>query len=265
MPEQYESKCNSHQGRFPYLKKAPIAEAVFDLRARADEPWKESEVASFLKGKLPEYPNGQSIGSFAFRMEMGSSEVINKQNGTSSGPVAWEGLKLSTQDGRQIASFTRDGFAFSRLQPYTKWEPFRDEALRLWAIHAEISKATEIRRIGIRFINRIEVPLESPRVEDYFEGFASVPGGYPTSSFIHHDVLEIPEKPYCVNLVRTLQRSSSPDQPNVMALILDIDVFTIEPIGVGSSIINRHIEEMRAVKNDLFFRCITERVVNACC
>ena len=68
-----------------------------------------------------------------------------------------------------IAQFNKDAFVFSRLNPYEDWERFSGEALRLWGIYCELLKPSEVRRVGLRFINRVVVKQTRVELADYYK------------------------------------------------------------------------------------------------
>ncbi|MCH7551913.1 DNA topoisomerase 4 subunit A [Patescibacteria group bacterium] len=78
------------------------------------------------------------------------------------------GLKLHSNDNLHIVQFNKGAFIFSRLKPYANWEQFSQEALRLWAIYCELLKPSEVRRIGLRFINRISIKQPNVRSSPTF-------------------------------------------------------------------------------------------------
>jgi uncharacterized protein (TIGR04255 family) len=82
----------------------------------------------------------------------------------------------------------------------------------------------------------------------------------PFQGFMHHDTLAVPEHPYAMNVIRTIQ----PPQANGhagTALILDIDVFTTQGFELDDEILRRRLLEMRWLKNKAFFGSITEKAL----
>ncbi len=219
--------------QFEHLARAPIVEAVIDVRARAEAAWEEQVVSEMLKPKLPDYPLGR-------------------------------GLRFQSADGRHIAQFNRDGFVFSRLPPYENWEHLRDEALRLWRIHEDVARPTEVLRIDLRFINRIMLPPHEVRFEDYIQPYAEPPRGLnlPFLGFLHADTLAVTGYPYAINVVRTIQPPQDPHTDRI-GLILDIDVFTTQPSELREGSIEARLTEMRWLKNKVFFGSITDKALDS--
>lgn len=242
---------------FVRLPKAPIVEAVMEVRAQAEAPWDEPLVTDQLKTKLPDYPNVQSQQEFRHELKV---ELGQKAEGAIQ-DMGWKGLRFESADKLHIAQFNRDGFTFSRLQPYDSWEQFCGEGLRLWQLHVNLAKPAEIQRVGLRFINRMVLSLDE-QIEDYLQILPQKPKGLdlPIGGFFHHEALGVPGYPYAINIRRTIQ---PPDKPTIkeIGLILDIDVFTIEPFQPESDIIERYLAEMRWLKNKVFYGSIAPKAM----
>jgi len=174
--------------------------------------------------------------------------------------LGWQGLDITSTDQKYISKFNMNFFSLSRLAPYENWDRFKDEMKRLWNIHYKLAVPLEIQRLGVRFINRIEIPDESVHLRDYFQGFSS---GIPAikldlNGFLHHDIFTVPNYSYMMNIIKTIQ----PKTPtNNRALILDIDVFTQQPIEANDDIIDKKLSDLHWLKNKIFFSIITPQLI----
>jgi uncharacterized protein (TIGR04255 family) len=59
----------------------------------------------------------------------------------------------------QLVQFRRDGFSFNSLAPYTDLDEYLPEIRRTWEIFVDLVSPVSIRRIGLRYINRLHLPL----------------------------------------------------------------------------------------------------------
>jgi len=246
--------------QFPHLPHAPIVEAVIEIRARAEVAWEEGVISEQLKPKLPDYPQVASQKEFQQEVQFGAGQVLEAKQHN----LGWKGLRLQSADQRQVVQFNRDGFVFSRLDPYENWEHLRDEALRLWRVHLDLAHPTETQRIGLRFINRIELPAHEMKFEEYIQPHAEPPRGLdlPFQGFFHHDTLAAPGHPYSINVVRTIQLPQDPRTQGI-GLILDIDVFTTQPFELRQGLLEERLAEMRWLKNKVFFGSITQKALDS--
>lgn len=239
--------------KFPHLSKSPIVESALDIRVIPSAPWDETALQNALKLRLPDFPQVEKLHEA--RVQIVSPEQPGKPAFEDIGCV---GLKLHSNDNLHISQFNKGAFVFSRLNPYSDWGKFSQEALRLWAIYCELLKPTEVRRIGLRFINRIAIKQETVELSDYYKYPPELLKelNWPLVGYLHHDVMRIPETPYSVNLIKTIQ-----NVPGEIGLILDIDVFMQSQFKYDEFRIIECLEEMRWAKNKIFFNSITEKAL----
>lgn len=239
---------------FPRLSKAPIAEAALEIRARATGDWAEAGISSALRAQLPEYPHqeGRNIFQGEFAVESGKRPQHTLED------LGWCGVAARSEDKKQIAFFERDRFLFSRLEPYGRWDDFQAEALRLWNTHCTLACPMTLHRIGVRFVNRIPLPLGNVRLEDYLRVVPSAPAELPLifTGFLHQDAMTVPGHDYDVSITRATQGTGSP----TWTLIIDVDVFTKTPYSAEDADLEGRLQEMRWLKNKAFFGTVADKL-----
>ena len=62
------------QERFPHLSRAPITEALLEVRARAQVPWNKDEISRKIIEKVPDYPATMPEHGIENRIDRNSSE-----------------------------------------------------------------------------------------------------------------------------------------------------------------------------------------------
>ena len=240
--------------QFELLPGAPIVEAVIQVHARPESSWTEKEIVECLKPKLPEYTTAFSRSQVQHELKLGANRPpqMTEQN------LGWHGLLCQSQDGRQSVQFSRDGFIFSRLNPYQKWEQFFGETMRLWKLYLEMARPKDVQRIGLRFLNKIPLPPKDVNFEHYIQPYPEPPFNLelPFLSFFHHDTLAVPGYPYAINIIRTIQPAQNP-QAEGLGLIVDIDAFTTQPFEIKDGMLEERLAELRWLKNKTFFGSIT--------
>lgn len=243
--------------RFPHLSRAPIREAVIEVRARGTRIGDKEQMLAYLKPKLADYPKSQDAHGFLGQVQFqpGKEPKLATQD------LGWQGVHFTSLDGKNIAKFQRDLFSFSRLEPYEDWEHFSSEAIRLWNIHADLVLPTDVQRLGVRYINRFSFEGSLSDVDRYFKAFSGKLKelNFELAGFLHHDLMRVPGYPYLVNVIRTVQPPEAPTKPP--SLILDIDVFIQEPFEARIDLLEERLRDLRWLKNKLFFDIITKKLV----
>lgn len=234
----------------PRYKRPPITEAVVDVRFGTAVPLSSIER---LRDRLLEfYPAPvQSIITANFEIVERGSRVVEQQ---------LDGFRLTAGDGTGIVSIGPRFISTSRLAPYEGWESFNAPARRNWEIWKRQIGWQRIVRVGIRYVNRIDVPMEGPTVniEDYL--YFS----------IRQAPIELPPlQTYAINTSRPLGKdnctlilnSGLVPSPlvNTVSLLLDIDIAREIDTPQNDEALWEFVDRVREYKNEIFEACITDR------
>lgn len=243
---------------FPHLPSAPIVEAVIHWQARATRVWKPEDLQKELSKRLPTYPECRPQRAIQLEAQVesdGSATQIRRES--------WHGFRLASADKLHIAQFNRDGLVFSRLPPYEDWQRFAAEGQRLWNIYVEVMAPSEVQRLGVRFINRILLP----KIGDVSKFLVQPPRGqkslqYPTNGFLYQSTHEVPDQPFQINIIEAIQPDVS-GHGGGCGLIIDIDVFTTEPILTQDTALEAALPKMHALKNKVFFGLLKKKAIKS--
>ncbi len=237
-----------------HLSRAPIVEALIDFRVLAREG-AAAEMFSDLSPRLAaSYPKSAPMRSIQtrFDLEQGKLSALNQV----SSEIGWI---FESHRRESVAQFRIDGFTYSKLQPYTRWEDVFAEAYRLWLIYVEISKPLDVSRLAVRYINRLRLPA-SAELRDYLEAPPALPPRIPQviREFLTRIVVLDSERGFSAIITQALEVSLD---PSVSPILLDIDAFRESTIPPDDSSLPLVFEHLRQLKNQIFFASITEKTV----
>jgi len=167
------------------------------------------------------------------------------------------GLVCSSMDQRQIFQARIDGFTFSRLAPYDRWESFRDEARRLWAAYRMIAQPERVTRIAVRYVNRLDLPLPLRDFKDYLRTVPEVSPALPQGLTNFFMQLHIPQDDLDAMLLLN-QAMIPPAHGGVVSVVLDIDLFRSKDLPDDDDSMWGIFEQLHTRKNDIFEGCITD-------
>ena len=234
---------------------APIAEAVFDVRVAELGGPELSRVMSFADDGYPTRQESTLSGAEVESGPLGvTTRAIRKMNG----------LRLTSEDGRQIAQLRTDGFSFSRLAPYEDWSTFFAEARRLWCSYVDVAQPGQTTRFAVRYINQIVVPPGSVSIDDYLRTRPEISDDMPTATSGFFLTLDIP-LPMFGATVRIIETVLAPNEEDPRPrLVLDIDAFreVDEPAANDAAAMSRFdtvFQDLRNAKNLVFEASITDR------
>jgi len=235
-----------------HLQNAPIVEAVIDFRVVRDEHVSPETFAGL----------GPSIGKQYTQEDLIQS--IHARFGVDHGKFQ-EPLQMQTdlgwryQAGTEVAQYRVDGFTFSKIEQYETWEKVSEGAFRLWGIYVDVAKPRQVSRVAVRYINRMRLPATSD-LSRYLEAPPRIPEPAPQAirEFLTRLVVNDEKRKVSAMVVLALEPQTSPDE---ISLFLDIDAFCEvkeQPKDPGLSAV---FEQLRRLKNDIFFASITEEIV----
>jgi uncharacterized protein (TIGR04255 family) len=235
--------------RFPVLPHAPILEAVIEVKVRGEVELARDIAEQQIKASLPDYPSIKTQNTHFVQMGF-DGQTQHSQ---------WEGFRLTTEDGRHIAQFLRDRFAFSRLAPYRDWDHFCSEGLKLWDVYGSLVRPLDILRLGVRFINRI---TGAAPFKELLRAPPSLPEGLPVnlSGFLHRERFNVRDRDYVIQQIQTLQPPQPPELPEP-GIVLDIDVFTTAPFAYDPAEFRQKLAEMRWLKDKAFFGALVPAAI----
>lgn len=233
-------------------KKAPILEAVLEFR------WSPSKSLDELKAVLTSAAF-DGFGEPKPRVQIDAT--VDLDANAFSHQQRQLGFEAARRDGSEIVFLEEQKFVFVQRAPYDRWEHFSQRALKLLTATVSALNVDEFSRVGLRFVNRIDIP-------DHGEQGANT-DEYVTITFAgpRHDFGIIEE--FQMRVVKSstkeglryalvLATTESP-LPDHSAILLDIDVFTLKPVPASGEKLINMLGEMRVEKNDIFEKCLTDK------
>jgi uncharacterized protein (TIGR04255 family) len=237
-----------------WLKNAPIAEALLDIRVRLPHEIDLPKLANFQDAIKDRYPSKQQRMAWqsSVKIKPGTQPHIE----ASGGP---QGFIFFSGDKRQAVQSRVDGFTFSRFKPYKTWDALRTEAQELWQRYVEVAMPEKVTRIALRYINRIEIPLPIDAFNEYILTVPEVAPGLPQALAGFFMQLVLPQPNINANAIITETIEPPSANGEILPLILDIDVFSDTSYEVTGSAMWSAFKELRLLKNKIFFDSITEK------
>jgi uncharacterized protein (TIGR04255 family) len=235
----------------PHYSKSPIVEAVIEFRVELPAASGLGTLQRCFRPIKRLYPIKREVSVGSAVVSFGKNQSVSASNK----PI---GYVFVTSDKKQVFQARRDCFAFSRLAPYDTWDTFRDEARRLWSIFRRTAKPTQVSRVGLRYINRLDLPLPLNDFRDYIRTVPEVAPGLPQGLAGFFMQLNIPHEDIRCTLLLN-QMMIEPPTPEVVSVVLDIDLFCGTDVPSDDDELWNFCEQMRSRKNKIFQACITDR------
>ena len=197
-------------------KLAPVSEAVCEFRFDPSQPW-DSTVLGLVYDRLKQYypKKKQEIG-LSFEIQ-GTPQKVQQQIGNPT-----PRMQFLSEDERSLIQLSTDALSINKLKPYHNWAAFKETILSALNAYVAVNEPKGIRRVGIRYINRIEIPQPMVKIEDYLLAAPTVPAPLPQefASWVQRVEVPVDER----NGLLVIQSGSIRDGKNEnIAFLLDID------------------------------------------
>ena len=234
-------------------KHPPITEAVIGISFSS--PVNHADINSVNKKFHKYYPHHQTVSNFNVAVGL-TNDQINKPTADVNKE---DGHRLSTADMTQLLLLWPSSFTLSQLAPYLGWDHFFERFVRDWGLWKKTIGFQIISRIGVRYINRIDIPITAPVIE--YEGFLNVYPKLPDSlnpihAYAVQAVLELKD-------IDCLLRINSAAVPSPIlghsSFVIDLDISKeINPPQSDNDIYDL-LNKIRVQKNAVFEACVSSR------
>jgi uncharacterized protein (TIGR04255 family) len=235
-----------------HYPKAPITEALIDIRVELPEGTTVASLAAVQVGLETAYPTKKNRNVTTVQGKFGDQVVAT------AAATKHDGYLFMSCDQTQVFQARLDGFTMSRLYPYESWEPFRDEARRLWDVYRSVAKPTKVTRLAVRYINRLDLPFPVADLKVYLRTVPEVSSELPQNLAGYFMQLQIPQEDIRSSLLIN-QAIIEPARPGVASVVLDNDIFRSEDLPTDEEGIWDFFEVLRIRKNDVFETSLTDR------
>lgn len=226
----------------------PITEAVIEVRVEGLIDEIKRKKAAKKLSKL--YPNE--------RLQVNKGISIDLVHGLASVEDVGTVITRSNNDQNEMLVLGPNSVAVSQLAVYRGWDVFFERFQRDWAAWKSVVGHRKVIQIGLRYINRIDVPMVDnlARHEDYLTLQIQLPSKY-TDTIGYALMAKLPLKD--IQCIATINSGAVESPiPSHAGFLLDIDIVRPVDVPQKDADIEKLLGEMRHAKNELFQSLITE-------
>lgn len=226
-------------------EKPPVVEAIASLKWAEPVRWSVTTpglLYDALREAYPEEP--QAHGTIQTTVEPGG-------NGSAPGFQLVAGpprMRYSSDGGSRLVLASAQDFAAHGLEPYEGWESLEARLFHATELASDVlgtSGSPAVAGVGLRYINRVEIPTVPVRFEDYLTITIGFPEGFPPQigAFLDRTTMSYDDLP----LTLTLTWASVDAPEGSSAFVLDLDYLYECPSPTS-------VEEARAILNEVKLR-----------
>jgi len=243
------------------LARPPIREAIIEIRS---ERCDLSKVTAFRDAIADHFPRSQPFRLASAALRIPEERRSRLDLDAAADQVGW---RCESADGREVALVRTDGLSVARVGGYPGWEAFAARYLSLYEEYRRCVAPAEIKRVGLRYINDIRLPITpSFDFDDYLTAAPRTPAGFPQAYFDFLIQMKLPTGVDGTTVDVTQATDAAGRSERELPLIIDVDVGSHRLHATDARLADRladTLQAMRNIKNRVFFGLITEQLAEA--
>lgn len=243
------------------LRKPPIQEAVLQFNfvgAIHDRASLEKIAESYVSGGWSLNEVRSVTSTVQAQLDDSTSAVLNSSN-------TFAGFVVRDPSSHRHIRFELDHFAASIVHAYEKWESLETLAREAFDAFVATGQPSQVLRFSTRFINRIPPFADLARFDQTLTRpplpIDELPGAHVTD-FLRRHVIKGLDGGFVANLaIGTAENEADEVRNSAQALLIDVDVMKDVDVGPVFDLLRSDMATARQIKNELFFGCLQEAVV----
>jgi uncharacterized protein (TIGR04255 family) len=230
----------------------PIVEALCEFRFEPGAPW-DMAIPGLVYERIRDvFPKRRQAKIFEVAVGAGP-EGIEQQ------VIPADRIQFLREDEKALVQVGPNLLAVNHLKPYPTWQEFLPLIRQGFDAYLAAANPKGIQRIGLRYINRIEIAGERVELADYLEFRPFVGERLPQDYDPFIVGIQIPFED-SRDVLRLQLASATVEIPGTVAVMLDLDYFLAQPGGVSQDDVFKWTEIAHAHVEEVFEACITDRL-----
>lgn len=228
--------------------RAPITQAILEIQCEVSSDVDIDALQNIVN--LNEFPRVEDAKHV--QVDLGRSGETTSQR---------LGFVMHHKSGRFTVGSRSTGLSYTENAPYSGWEDFSSRALEFWSEYKKIARPTGIKRLGVRFVNQINIPKPQIEIKDYVRTAVDISPYLPqaVSGYFLQVTVPLDKFDSSATITSTITASKT---VGTTSLILDIDAFQIVDISpeeaVSEDELCSRLNTLRDAKNYTFEACVTD-------
>jgi len=235
-------------------KNPPIVEALCEFQFVPGQPWDLTITGLFYDKIKDNFPEKQQQTRFGVGFRPTEGGVEQKVEMTPR-------MQFRRKDQTALIQSGPNLLVINHLKPYPTWKDFKPMILQNLEIYQDIAKPEGFKRIGLRYINRIEIPEKLVEVTDYFKFYPFIPPDLPQTHGDFNVRIEISYEEDHDKLLLTLGSILSKETDKI-AIMLDLDYIMTTPEKIRFKEVKGWIDKAHTAIENAFEACITDKCRN---
>jgi uncharacterized protein (TIGR04255 family) len=199
-------------------KSPPVIEAVSEFRFEGSQPWDWTIPGLIYKEIMHVFPKKRQRNVVELAMQPEGDKVHQQLK------AGIAKMQFVREDETALVQVGPDLLAVNQLRPYPSWEEFKKLTVEQLRIYQHVAMPKRFRRLGLRYINRIDIPGEKVDLDEYFIMLPRIPEKVPQELNSLLLQVEIPY-PRPRGLLRLVFGTAPTKKQHEQTFMLDLDFY----------------------------------------
>jgi uncharacterized protein (TIGR04255 family) len=143
------------------LLSPPLIEALCEFRFAQSTPWDWTFPGRLYDQLSKDFPERSQVDGVGVQIQFGPGKPVPSE--VFKGP---DRIQMKRTDGSAMVQVGPHLLAVNHLRPYSDWDSFRTLILSVFEKYIQLSGGCSLARIGLRFINQIQLTRDSWKLKD---------------------------------------------------------------------------------------------------
>jgi len=229
----------------------PITEAVIEISFV--NPHDKKSFSKAISKFKSSYSGYQELVKYSLKVDISTTNDDAKVTKT---PVTTH--RFSSEDMTEMLLLNDSSISVAQLAPYSGWDDFIDRFKKNWSDWKRIAGFNEIKRIGVRYINRLDIPAPDKKikVENYLKLYPEIPEELGVTHMYAVQTMHYLEDIKSHLKINTAQVDSP--KPKHIAILIDQDLSREVELPQNDAGLITYLKAVRDKKNNIFEACVTD-------
>ncbi|MDP3047380.1 MAG: TIGR04255 family protein [Chloroflexota bacterium] len=233
-------------------QKPPVIEALCEFQFEPSTPWDltiPGLVYERIKGQFPKKRPAKAL----------EVSVAAGPDGVRQSVLTTDRMQFLQADGNALVQVAQDLLVVNQLKPYPTWREFLPLIRQGFDAYEQVVDPKGVRRVSLRYINRVEIPVSPLELADYFE-FLPLVGPRLPQDFGNFMVGVEFGYEGSRDTLRLQMVSALGKAPDAHAVMLDLDYFLAQPGRTTLASVFEWVGRAHDRIEEVFEACIKDRL-----
>ncbi len=230
----------------------PIIEALCEFRFEQDSEWDPTVYGLMYEKTKDDFPKRKK----ARQLSLG---LAAESDGMRQRVQASDRMQFLSSDEKTLVQVAENLLVVNKMAPYGSWEELVPTVMHCFDVYSEVATPTKVGRIGLRYINRLDLPGPRADLEEFVEFRPHLGSALPQDHgpFSVSVMLPYHQERDVLKLEFSSCEASS---PAVLSATLDLDYFLAEAMDVDGQSVRNWLDAAHSQVERIFEACITDRL-----